>query len=558
MTGTRTPARVVFAVLAALAGAMFVVTLSGRSLWAPDEGRYAEIAREMLQSGDWLTPRLNGVRYFEKPPLVYWMTAASFAVFGTSEAAARLPVALCGLGLLAVTAWLGAMVAGRRAGLLAGVLLATCPGWYTMSQYLVLDMPLALFVSAGLAAFWRGWTDALRPDRDLRPRWRAWLIGASALFGLGTLVKGPIAVVLAGMVCAPVVLARPRQAVRVPWGRMLAVFLLVTAPWFIAIGIRHPEFIRFFFVHEHFERYLETGHARPGPVWYFLPVLIAGLFPWSCLAPAGWWRPPRLRFGAGVLVGAWIALPVAFFSLSQSKLPPYVLPVFPALAVWLAAALEPLMSGERPPGRTLAAGAGLVVVAASLVVAQAMKLHPSDQRALIAIRGMALVPIVGCGLGGLAAMELFRRRRVRAGFGVLLGIALVSLAGLGLVAPHYEPTKDCKVLSRELAARRPAGEPVMVYGTLESAASLPFYVGETVLVGGHYYGELAFARAAPKDGEEARFVPASRVEPMLAPTAPRVWVVTGLGVYRDWFQGRLGLKPKLVREYGGRVLFTNR
>jgi 4-amino-4-deoxy-L-arabinose transferase-like glycosyltransferase len=435
-------------------------------------------------------------------------------------------------------------------------LLATCPGWYALSQYVVLDMPLAAFVCAGLAAFWRGWSEFHK--EYAHPPSRAFLIGAAALFGLGTLVKGPIAVVLAAMVVGPVLLTKPRQAVRLPWGRMIAVYLLVTAPWFFAIGRKHPEFWHFFFVHEHLQRFLEPGHARPGPVWYFLPVLVAGLFPWSCLAPAGWFRPPRLKRGAGVLLAAWILLPVAFFSLSKSKLPAYVLPVFPALAVWLAAVLEPLLSGERAPGRTLALGSGLVVAAAIAVVAKAMTLHPSDQRALIAIRGLALMPVVGCGLGGVLAMALFWRGRVRGGFEVLLAIALVGLTGLGLVAPHYEPTKDCKVLAAELARVRPPGEPLMVYGTLESAGSLPFYVRGPVLVGGHHYGELRFAQQEPRDGERERFVPAWRVEELLKPDAPRIWVVSDKGVYRDWFLWRLGLKPKLVREYGGRVLFTNR
>ena len=547
--------RAVLACLALLAAGAFAYTFWSRSLWSPDEGRYAEIGREMLVSGDWITPRLDYVRYFEKPALVYWATAASLGVFGTGEAVARFPVLLSALAVLALTAWLGAMVAGRRAGLMAAAMLASCPMFFTMAQFLVLDMPLAALVTAALCASWRGLSAHAKGDDG----WKTWPVVASALLALGTLTKGPIAVILAGMVLVPALLSRHAPPLtQVPWLRMLLVYLAITVPWFLLIHRVHPEFTRFFFIHEHWDRYTKPDHARPGAWWYFLAILAGGFFPWSLLLPATLIARPRVAPGALAYLACWAALPVAFFSLSQSKLPSYILPVFPAVAVWLATALEPFLEEGGAPTRSLALGSECVSLLACAGAVKASTLDAGKYADLLSIQTPAVAILVLCAIFGVTAAVAFSRGRVRGGLELLFVLALAGLTSTAAVTHLYEPQKDSRVLADEIKKGRQPGEKVVIYGTLEANSALPYYLAEPVIIAGPHKGELEMAFDAPQGDEAERFITYDTAYHWMQPGAPRTWFATEISVYESDFSKTPGLRLHEVRRHGTRVLFTNK
>jgi len=312
-------------------------TLESRRLINPDEGRYAEIPREMVASGDWLTPRLNGIKYFEKPALQYWATATAFSVFGEHHWTARLWPALTGFLGVIFTAFAAAALFGTQAGLVGGAVLGGSVLWNVIGHVNTLDMGVSFFLAGAVFALCLAQCDQATLTENSRAS-RRWQDAAWVLLGLAVLSKGLIGLVLPA---ATVILYAMWQG---DWGliarirplRGLLILLAVTAPWFVAVSLANPEFARFFFIHEHFERFLTKEHGRYQPFWYFLPILLLGMLPWlGSLVQglsAGLRRDPGRRFQAQRFLLVWVALVFVFFSLSGSKLASYILPIFPALA----------------------------------------------------------------------------------------------------------------------------------------------------------------------------------------------------------------------------------
>jgi len=308
-------------------------TLEQRRLINPDEGRYSEIPREMVASGDWLTPRLNGIKYFEKPALQYWATATAFTVFGEHHWTARLWPALTGfLGVL-LTAFATARLFGAQAGLIAGAVLAGSVLWNVIGHVNTLDMGVSFFLAAAVFALCLAQRDDASPRES-----RRWGDGAWALLALAVLSKGLIGLVLpAATVVAYALWQRDWGFIlRIRPLRGLLILLAITAPWFIAVSWANPEFAHFFFIHEHFQRFLTKAHGRYQPMWYFIPILLIGMLPWlgSLLQgiAAGFRREAGRRFQPQRFLLVWTLLVFVFFSVSSSKLASYILPIFPALA----------------------------------------------------------------------------------------------------------------------------------------------------------------------------------------------------------------------------------
>lgn len=319
-------------------------TLDARHLLRSDEGRYAEIAREMFTSGDWVTIRYNGVKYFEKPPFHMWVTALSYTVFGVGDWQARLCVALSGmLGLLA-TMWAAVRWYGPRVAWLTGLALVAAPMWSVAGHFNSLDMTLAGALACVLASMLM----AQHPDTTPAAR-RGWMLACWAAMGVAVLTKGLVGIVLPGLVLVVY------TAIARDWGLWrrlhllpgIALMLAITVPWFWLVSERNPEFLRFFFIHEHWQRYTSHVHHRQGPIWYFVPLLLAGFLPWLALA-GGMWRavraeaaaPPAQTLRPALLATVWAAAIFVFFSLSGSKLPGYIVPIFPALALLAGLALD--------------------------------------------------------------------------------------------------------------------------------------------------------------------------------------------------------------------------
>src|SRR6266850_7475266 len=344
--------------LAVLAIAALVVGIDNmeRPLANPDEGRYSEISREMAASGDWVTPRLNGIKYFEKPPLQYWATAVAFKLFGENEASARLYVGLCGLATILLIGFAGMRLLNPEAGLAAMLVLVSSPYFLALGGIVTLDMGLTLWTTATVCAL-------LLAENAAEPRARRrWMLAAWTAMALAVLSKGLVGIVFpAAAIFFYCVMRRDLSILRrLEWLRGALIFLALAAPWFVLVSLANPEFARFFFIHEHFQRFLTQSHRRVEPAWYFLPVLAVGFLPWVFALPsaiAEAWRseagargPQPLR-----LLLAYSAFIVVFFSASGSKLPAYILPAFPPLALVLGGYL----AQARP--RRLALWAALTI-----------------------------------------------------------------------------------------------------------------------------------------------------------------------------------------------------
>ena len=429
-------ARIIVALVLLLALVWFG-GLDHRKLIKPDEGRYAEIPREMVVTGDWLTPRLNGLKYFEKPPLQYWATAITYETFGVSEWTSRLWTALTGFLGIVVAGATAARLYDPRTGLYAASVLASSLAFVLLAHFNTLDMGLSLFMEATLCAALLARDAFARPPRDgpddtqLRQRAaRRWMLAAWAAMALAVLSKGLVGIVLPGAALV-LYLAATRD-----WAllrllnplRGMALFLLIAAPWFVAVSLANPEFPHFFFIHEHVERFLTTEHRREGPLWYFVPVLVVGLLPWIGVAASGLARAWNAKSAHGYrnfkpdrLLFIWAVLIFVFFSLSGSKLPSYILPMFPALAI-LAGRELARISQRALFGHMLA---GVVIALAGCIAA--LLLHrfidsSGSAEAIAAFRQSTIASMAQWLIGGIVAAWLAWRARMTAAI-VTAGLA---------------------------------------------------------------------------------------------------------------------------------------
>lgn len=347
------------------AGVLYPVL--GFALFDPDEGRYAQIPREMALRGEWVVPYLQGEPYLDKPPLFYWVVRLSYAVFGVHDWAARVGPALAAHATLVLTYLLGRRAVGERAARAGAILLALAPA-FGMARLVLLDGLLTLWVTAGLFCLY----EAARGER-----WRwGWGLAAAMLVGLGVLTKGPIALVLT----VPPVWAWRRLSGaggRIGWGAVAAFAAVVAGvalPWYAAVALRLPAFNRHFLWDHNVLRFL-APFDHEEPVWFYAPVVLAGLLPGTMLLPSlGRWLASgdpeqAARRGPGLalvlLAGGWC---VGFFSLSGCKLPTYVLPAFGPLALALGATLAARGWEGRTATRVVGGLAAVLVIAGHLAV----------------------------------------------------------------------------------------------------------------------------------------------------------------------------------------------
>lgn len=479
-------------VLAVVLAIVWFGGLGHRDLIKPDEGRYAEIPREMVATGDWLTPRLNGLKYFEKPPLQYWATAVAYEVFGIEAWTSRLWAALTGFAAIVVTGFAAARLWGSHVGLYAATVLASSLAFVLLGHFNTLDMGLTFFLAATLAAVMaardalvRG-TDPTHCGASVDASTRAaglWVLVAWAALALAVLSKGPVALVLCGLgLSLYLVASRDWPMLKLVLSlRGIGLFLLIAAPWFIAVSRANPEFARFFFIHEHVERFLTDEHRRSGPPWYFVPVVAAGLLPWLGLAFTGWrsaWRAPaRGTFRPERLLVAWTIAVFAFFSASGSKLPSYVLPLFPSIA--MLAALELKRIDARTLVRHLAAVAMLAVVAfVAVCFIERWTRFVDPPEAVSQFKTIALTSLgvwcVGTVVGALLA------RRDRGTLAVVAAGLAALVAWSGILLGHQAIGRG---MSTAVVAQRIASEIVpdtTVYSVGLFEHSLDFYLGRTV------------------------------------------------------------------------------
>lgn len=314
---------------------IWFVNLEYRTLIKPDEGRYAEIPREMVVSGDWTTPRLNELKYFEKPPLQYWATATAYTVFGEHQWTSRLWAALTGFTGILLVWFAGLRLFGREAAGYAALLLGSSLLYVLMGHINTLDMGVTFFITLGIVSLLIGQT---RIDPAQR---RNWMLLAWAGMALAVLSKGLMGIILPGTALFIYCIVQRDFGVlkRMHWLSGLAVFLLITAPWFVLVMKANPEFFGRFFIYEHYTRFTTKDLGRYQPWYYFIPVLLAGALPCTVLMFDTMFRTWRnsartdKSFNPECFLLIWAVFIYVFFSVSGSKLPSYLLPMLPALAL---------------------------------------------------------------------------------------------------------------------------------------------------------------------------------------------------------------------------------
>lgn len=453
------PRRALLLLLAALL--TFFLGIGRGAIGDSDEAFYAEAAREMVESGDWLTPYYNYELRFQKPILYYWLAAATYAIAGTSEAAARLPSALAGLGLVLVTflaarRWFDADVAW-----VAGLIVSTNFGYYSIARMALPDLPLALLISL---AIWAAIESLDAGRAGLRRQCRRWLVLAGGAAAPAVLMKGPVGLALPGLVTAALVVG-PRTAGQPRWPWRLSdvalaglLLLAIAAPWYLAMAREHGAgYLHHFFVGENLDRFATDRYNEPRALWFYGPIVAGGLLPWSpFMAPwvtTGWRIARRARALAHRewQLLAWAALPLAFYSVSIGKQPRYVLPILPPLAILLARSIQWRIASVDDRGRQRAL-AWCATVAAVVLLVFGVLLHRAKPLlfSLSPSTGtVATSVILGAGLG-LLWLAWTRRPAW-----LPLGIASASVATL--LSVHYsvysaagiEPVQKMAVVFRE-------------------------------------------------------------------------------------------------------------
>lgn len=480
--------------------AVWFSNIEYRKLVNPDEGRYAEIPREMVASGDWITPRLNGLKYFEKPALQYWATATAYTLFGEHAWTARLWSVLTGfLGVLMVF-FTGRWLFGARAGWYAALVLASSLLYVLIGHVNTLDMGVSFFLSASVCAFLLAQRDAA----DSRARSR-WMLTAWAATALAVLSKGLIGLVLPGAALVLYVLIERdwRLTGRLRLLAGSALMLALTLPWFVAVSRANPEFFHFFFIHEHFQRFLTKEAGRYQPPWYFGPVLLAGMLPWTltmfdALARA-WKRDPGQRFQAQRFLLLWSAVVFFFFSASDSKLVSYILPMFPALALLIGVRLTQLGARALAWQALPAALAGGTLLALLPGIAR----YASREVPVAMFRDYAhwLIPAALLLIAGAAASAwLAWRRKPDAAIAVLAcaGLAFAQLALSG--HESLSRANSAYYIAQEIKPDLKPGVPFYSVNTYDQ--SLQFYLRRTTTMV-QYKDELGFGIGR----EPQKFIP---------------------------------------------------
>lgn len=313
----------------------YFVWMGHYPFFIPDEGRYSEVAREMIESGDYITPRVNGVVFLDKPILYYWLQAIAMHLFGVNEWAVRFFPALCGiLGCLA-TYLCGRTLYDRRTGILSAIILATTPLYYACAHYANLDLEVATWITCSLFLFLCG--------AQSNTSARAWLLSSAFIFaGLAFLTKGMIAIAFPGLIGLTWIVLTKRWHVlqTMPFVLGISLFLCVTLPWYTLVQMRNPAFLHYFFVTQQITRFLSAGtFNNPAPIWFYAPVVLLGFLPWTLFLLLA-----IMQYGKAKLISSafqqntlffilWASIVFGFFSIPHSKTISYILPIFPPLAL---------------------------------------------------------------------------------------------------------------------------------------------------------------------------------------------------------------------------------
>jgi len=474
--------------------------LGGYPLFDPDEGRNAEVAREMAETNDYVLPHLDGLPYLDKPIVYFAAAAAAMEALGPTETAARLPAYLFTLATLIVVMWFGKRRWGNDAGWLAALALATMPLVLAYARTTIFDSALAFCTTVAILAFW-----------EEQP------VLAWAAMGLGAITKGPVAILVPLITLIPYSLMTGRSVRRLFPLAGFAVFAAIALPWFLAVSYRIPEFPHYVFVRETFERVTTTRFHRTAPFWYYLPILPVAAFPWIVPALGRWknwrwaWLARRVNPHAqeAMLLTCWVLGPLLFFTLNQSKLPQYVLPLMPPFAL---AAARVLGGGIGVASRVyagIAATLGAALASLTLWLPAPISLTPAE-RAAIPPTALAL----GIALLISAAMVWYagrphHPRPALAVMGYALTVIVMPIVS-GRLLDAVGEDRSAATLASVIQNTGPSNTEVI--GVAAFPTSLPFYLRHPIPVATATGRELTSTFIADHH-EQLRAVPGSPLKP---------------------------------------------
>ncbi len=543
--------------LALAFGALFFFRLGSYPLSNPDEGRYAEIPREMVATGDYVTPRLNGVNYFEKPPLVYWTTAVCLKLFGPSEWSMRATPALFALAGVLLTYAAARRLHGREAGLLAAAVLGTSILYFVIAHIMLLDMAVSVLMASTLFCFILG----VREAPGARRRWLFYGLYASA--ALATLTKGLIGFLVTGAVMFLWLLIfnqwKRLRPLHLPSG--IALFLLIAAPWHILAAQQNETWAHRYFVYEHWERFTTPAASRPGAWHYFVWIVLAGLIPWTGFlwsatrdALRGGWAKKNENADAWFFV-TWAVFIFLFFSKSHSKLASYILPIFPALAVVIGGWLAQAMRAEDGAKR-LRVGlgvfsffCGLLALALCVVVSRPALVRMGAEQALaLQLPAYAMAAVLFA--GGIFTPWLAKIRGARVAAAGLVGTMALFFAMLQFAGPNISKP-GTKALAEIVTAKAKPGDRVLHYH--EFFHDFTFYARRVVDVVA-FKGELELEEDA-KARASGRFMEEPAFRELWAGSG-RVWAVARKKDLQPLF-GDKTFRYHLIGETRDHTLFSN-
>lgn len=468
--------------LAGFCAFLFFFGLAYFGLLGADEPRYAQVAREMLARHDWITPTLGGKPWLEKPPFYYWQAMLAYGLFGVSDWAARLPSAVdATILVVAIFCFLRKLRAGSE--LNGALMTASAAGVIGFARAASTDMPLAAMFSIGLLA-WYAWCET----------------GSKRLLALGyvflalaTLAKGPVAPFLAGIILLLFAAAQHEYKLltRTLWLPGVLLFCAITLPWYVAVQIKNPEFFRIFLLQHNLERFGTNLYHHKEPFWYFIPVALLGVLPWTALVVASlgetirvWWAERRGRFQPedtfNIFLVIWLLVPILFFSLSQSKLPGYILPAVPAGALLTAEYVRRRSSANQGLGGFLAVSHS--AVAAAVIIPALMIQYMVLQHRL----PWGKASSISIGVAAILAIGIAVSLRGRFGPSALRFVTLVVVVlGVGSVlrlgAPALDSTLSARPLAGELGSLEGTRLPLAVFHVKrETEYGLAFYRNQAI------------------------------------------------------------------------------
>jgi len=470
-------------ILVLLSLTLFFFHLGTRPLWDIDEGKHAATSKDMILSGDWITPTLNGETFFDKPILFNWLVAISFLVFGFTEFAARFPAAVLGLGCIIITYLLGRKIVGPTVGLLSGAILATNGEYIILSRAVVHDISLVFFMTLALFFFYLGFKDG-------RNR-KVYFLLFYASTGFAVLAKGPVGVLLPALIIGLFLILERKlgfiKEMRIGWG--ILIFLGISAPWYLLISLKNRDYAGYFFIQQNLMNFISLSQEvrHPRPVYFYVYILLGGFFPWSLFLPLAIIRAFREGL-KGISDGTlfllvWFGVIFLFFSMASSKLEPYILPLFPAVSLLVGLLWHDLLKGPTPELQKGFLYSFIPILGILILGMFYLWMYPplrlESQYGIDVFRlSRHALWIIG---GTAVSFYLFLKKNAKASFSTMVGmVGSVILFIILVILPLVNPYRSTKGLAQKLDLMVPPGEKLVFYRYLRESAL--FYTNRRALL----------------------------------------------------------------------------